>query len=175
MKIPELTIISTLDPPELERLVTLVNYAYVEGEKGICRPDLQRVSLEKMRQIIEKNELIILRINNIPQGCIQVSPSVYNKDAGMFGMLAVAQEPEFRKKGFGTLLVNEAEGWAKSQGYRFMDLELLKATDFIHAHKDRLQSWYEKRGYVYQYSQQFTSEELLMIKNYDFKIFRKLL
>ena len=164
---------SELNSDEIRELAALVNAAYLEGEKDICEPDLKRISQEELCQILEKGELITLRVNKIIKGCIHVCASPYDAQAALFGMLAVAPEPKYRGKGLGTELVLEAERYARSKGYKFLNLELLKPLDFFHNHKNRLQTWYEKLGYIYQRSQKFKSKELLIIRNYDFRIYKK--
>lgn len=160
---------------ELVSLAAIVNDAYAEGERDICLATMQRTSEQALSQMILKNELIGLWLNGSLKGCIHVQASPYEKNSGIFGMLVVTNEKEYRGQGFGTLLVDAAEKWALDQGFSSMNLELLKPLHFAHTHKNRLEAWYEKRGYLYQYSTVFLHPELLMIDEYNFKIYKKYL
>lgn len=164
-----------INAEELASLAAIINDTYTDGERGICLADMQRTSAQSLSHMIEKGELIGLLINSSLKSCIHVETSPYEKDSGLFGMLVVAKEDRFRGKGYGTFLVDTAEKWALDQGFSSMNLKLLKPLHYARAHKNRLEAWYEKRGYVYQYSTAFMHTELLMIDEYDFKIYKKAL
>lgn len=169
IKIPEIS------AQEVVELVKLVNDAYLVGEAGICMPTMERTSTEAMTRMIQQGELIGLRIGGVYRGCIHVSLSPYDgaKKSGIFGMLAVANDPRYRGQGFGSILVDAAERWAKEKGFTAMNLELLKPLDWNQIHKDRLESWYTKRGYLHIKSRIFPHPEILIINEHVCKIFRK--
>jgi GNAT superfamily N-acetyltransferase len=183
MKIPddhqsiEISIIdeNSVEAYEVNELVDIVNVAYRQGESGICIPNLVRITERKLLELIATKELLGLRVAGLLKGCIAVKASPYASGSALFGMLALDHDMKYRNKGYGSLLVKKAEGFALENGFGFMDLELLKPTLFAHDHKNRLEAWYEKIGYVYQFSSIFTNLELLIIKDYDFKIYRKAL
>lgn len=167
--------LSEIKSEEIEALATLVNQAYLQGEEGICLPEMKRTSPEEMRTFIERGELIGLKISHIWRGCIHVSLSPYDKSgkSGLFGMLAIANEAQFRSKGYGTLLVQAAEEWARQQNYTQMMLELLQPTDWVQSHKKRLEDWYINRGYKPRLIETFPHPSVLLPGNYEFKIFSK--
>jgi len=64
----------------------------------------------------------------------------------MLGRIVVL--PEYRHQGLGTLVVQEAEKWAREQGYRTAVLES----------RDNKTHFYETMGYVPDYSQKVIGE-----------------
>lgn len=166
---------SEILPEDIVALVRLVNTAYRKGEEGICWPHMERTSEKMMAQMIQKNELIGLRIGRSWKGCVHVSPSPYKstKKSALFSMLAVADESLCRGQGYGSLLVQSAEILAKERGYTRMMLELLKPLKWKQSHKERLESWYIKRGYRHADTPPFYLPEVLMIQEYIFRIFTK--
>jgi GNAT superfamily N-acetyltransferase len=160
---------------EIAALARLVNAAYHKGEEGICLPNVERTSENAITQMIQRDELIGLRVGRSWKGCVHVGSSPYdsaNKSA-LFGMLAVAGGSQYRGHGYGTLLVQSAEILAKKRGYVRMMLELLKPLNWKQAHKERLENWYIKRGYLHIDTPPFHRPEILMLKECIFKIFQK--
>lgn len=166
---------SEIRPEEIAALTRLVNAAYHKGEEGICLPDVERTSANEMIEMIQRGELIGLRIDSAWKGCVRVCLSPYDdtKKSALFCMLAVEDKPQYRGQGYGTLLVQFAETWAKNRGYTHMMLELLKPLNWAQSHKERLESWYIKRGYKHIDTPPFLHLERLFPQEYAFKIFQK--
>ncbi len=162
---------------EVVALADLVNAAYRKGEEGICLPSIERTSENAITQMIQQNELIGLRIGHSWKGCVHVGLSPYDDThkSALFSMLAVADDPQYRGQGYGTLLVQSAEILAKKRGYICMTLELLKPLNWKQSHKERLESWYIKRGYIHTDTPPFNRPEILMLQEHEhiFKIFKK--
>lgn len=165
---------------EIDDLKTIINQAYLKGEEGICLPDMQRTNNTELVELIKAQSLIGLWVNDKLQGCVRVSQSPYDEPpkAAMFGMLVVKDDPSLRGKGYGSLLVSEAEHWARKNGYQKMILEFLMPKKFVHGHKMRLLNWYTDIGYEFSRSVEFHAPEVLLPhlrspENHDFAIYVK--
>lgn len=88
-------------------------------------------------------------------------------------MLAVADESRYRGKGYGAILMDSAEILAKNRGYKHMMLELLKPLSWVQSHKERLESWYIKRGYIHIDTLPPHRPEVLISQECILKIFIK--
>jgi GNAT superfamily N-acetyltransferase len=166
---------SEIRPEEVVALARLVNAAYHKGEKGICLPSIDRTSENAITQMIQRDELIGLCVDGFWKGCVHVGLSPYDdtKKSALFGMLAVVDDPQYRGQGYGTLLVQSAEILAKRRGYARMMLELLKPLNWKQSHKERLESWYIKRGYLHIDTPPFNRPEILIPQEHIFKVFKK--
>lgn len=167
---------SEIRQEEIVTLARLVNLAYRKGEEGIILPNTKRASEKAITQMIQQNELIGLRVDSAWKGCVHVGLSPYDNtsESALLGMLTVADESRYRRgKGYGTILMDSAETLAKNRGYKHMMLELLKPLSWVQSHKERLESWYIKRGYIHIDTLPLHRPEVLISQECILKIFRK--
>ena len=75
-----------------------------------------------------------------------------DKQRVMLGRIVVL--PEYRHQGLGTLVVQEAEAWAKELGYRTAVVES----------RDNKVHFYETMGYVADYSQRIVGETFICLR-----------
>lgn len=125
-------------------LVNMINAVYRKAEDDIWQKEHQRVSHERLTEIIEKQELLIAIIDNDIAGCIHIEP--VNVTLYKFKMLTA--NPKHKGIGIGSRLVKFAEETALKMGAETMQLELLVPTQFTHKDKVFLHNWYTKIGYV---------------------------
>ena len=98
-------------------------------------------------------------------------------DGGLaeFGMLVAS--PELRGVGIGRALVAFAEGWAREQGFRRMQLELLVPQTWEHPVKEFLRGWYTRIGYrqvrTGRLEEAYPALQPLLATPCDFTIFHK--
>ena len=126
-----------------EFLVDMINKVYLESEAKIWLDGHQRITPERMTEVVADGELLVAEKDNQIAGCIhleQKSDKVYR-----FKMLVA--NPKFKGTGIGSILVNYAEKVAIIRGAKKMQLELLVPTDFILDDKVFLESWYTRIGY----------------------------
>jgi len=154
------------DGKDVATLTSLINIAYAVGEKGIIldtkeRP-FQRMTLEETEQLVHQDKLLLLSVKNDEEtekeveiiGCIKVDinndtpTSGIDTTVGEWGCLAVNEA--YQKKGYGTLLVQAAEQYFRSNSCVSMQLELLSPTTWKHPHKERLRSWYTSSSAGYR-------------------------
>jgi N-acetylglutamate synthase-like GNAT family acetyltransferase len=124
-------------------LVEMINKVYLESEADLWLEAHQRISPERMAEVIADGELLIAEKDNQIAGCIHLerkSDSVYR-----FKMLVT--NPKLKRNGIGTILVDYAERVAIKRGAKKMQLELLVTTDFIIEDKVFLKNWYTRLGY----------------------------
>jgi len=124
-------------------LVKMINDVYVESEGDIWIDEHQRITMERLTEIIALKQLLLAYKGNEIYGCIHLEP--INEDAYKFKMLVA--NPVYKGKGVGSILVNYAEEEAVKNGARVMHLELLVPTEFIHPDKVFLHNWYSRIGY----------------------------
>gem|GEM_PF-3101507 len=119
---------SEIKQEEIVTLVKLINVAYRRGEEGIILPNTERTSEKAITEMIQRDQLIGLRIDSSWKGCVHVGLSPYghtNKSA-LLGMLTVRDESRYRAKGYGTMLMQSAKTLAKNRGYRIYDVRTFK-------------------------------------------------
>ncbi len=125
-------------------LVNMINAVYRNTEDEIWLKEHQRVSAERLTEVIDKKELLIAIIENKIAGCIHLEP--INNTLYKFKMLTA--NPTYKGIGIGSKLVKFAEEQAVVYGATTMQLELLVPTDIILEDKVFLHNWYSKIGYV---------------------------
>ena len=121
-------------PEEAERLVPLINAAFVKAEGYII--DRDRVDLELIQSLLAKGEFLIAEDGAALAGCVYLER---RGDRAYLGLLSVA--PERQKSGIGSMLMREAEQRCAKAGCRFMDLRIIDLRKDNHA-------FYKRRGYV---------------------------
>ena len=139
----ETRIASQLDENQVGFLINMINEVYRASEDDIWIDEHQRITLERLLEIIELGELLLAFQNDKIYGCIHLEP--ITKSVYKFKMLAA--NPMFKGKGIGSILVKYAEQQALSYGAATMQLELLVPTEFTHPDKVFLHDWYTKIGY----------------------------
>jgi GNAT superfamily N-acetyltransferase len=120
-------------------LARVVNAAYDQGEHDIWHPGWQRVTVDRMRELVAAGEIAVA--GDPPAGCVRIQ----RLDAGtaMFGMLSV--DPAAHGTGLGKALIAFAE---QAYDVSEMELELLVPRGDPHPKKVRLHEWYSRLGYV---------------------------
>ena len=137
------TIPSQLDENQVGFLVKMINDVYVESEGNIWIDEHQRITKERLLEIITLKELLIATSEDEICGCIHLEPM---RDS-QFKFKMLVANPEFKGKGVGSILVQFAESEAKKMGGEVMQLELLVPTEFTHEDKVFLHNWYSRIGY----------------------------
>lgn len=131
------------DPAHTERICTLVNDIYVTAEEGIWRPEKKRIEPDELLKKMKTGEVFLAwkgeEIIGTVYG-IRESNGVYR-----FEMLSV--DPKSREAGIGSLLVEHVENRAETLGCEEIQFELLHPKSWAHPGKERMKSWYLKRGY----------------------------
>jgi len=121
----------------------MINEVYQESEGKIWKDGYERISKSSLLEIITKGEFLLAVTGAEICGCIHLEPM----DGRMAKFKMLVANPAFKGLGVGSLLVNYAEEIAKSKGVHKMQLELLVPTEFEHADKIFLKSWYTRIGY----------------------------
>lgn len=129
---------------DIAALVNMINAVYRNAEDEIWQKEHQRVSLARLTEILEKQELLIATANNEIAGCIHLEPVSNN----LYKFKMLTANPKYKGTGVGSKLVKFAEETAIKLGADTMQLELLVPTQFIHQDKVFLHNWYTKIGYV---------------------------
>jgi GNAT superfamily N-acetyltransferase len=131
------------DASFVAEVTDLVNTVYADGEKGIWVAGAARTDRDELASLIRAGELGVARREGEVLGAVRIRrlPS----GEGEFGMLAA--HPAHRGTGLGRELVAFAEGWARDQGVRTMQLEVLFPNEWEHPTKVFLRDWYIRSGY----------------------------
>ncbi len=121
-------------------LARIVNAAYETGEVGIWRPGWQRVTADRMHELVAAGEIAVAWDGDTPVGCVRVQR--LDEQTAMFGMLSV--DPAAHGSGLGRALIAFAE---EAYDVAEMELELLIPRGAPHPSKVRLHDWYSRLGY----------------------------
>jgi N-acetylglutamate synthase-like GNAT family acetyltransferase len=124
-------------------LVEMINEVYLESEAEIWLVGHQRISPERMAEVITDGELLIAEKDNQIAGCIHLE----RKSDNTYRFKMLVTNPKLKRNGIGTILVDYAEKVAIERGAEKMQLELLVTTDFIIEDKVFLKNWYTRLGY----------------------------
>ena len=124
-------------------LTELVNEVYAAGEKGIWIEGTDRTGPAEIAAMIEAGHLVVARDGDAVIGAMRLQRLPTGE--GEFGMLVA--HPAHRGAGIGRELIAYAEDWARSQGLRTMQLELLFPRGWTHPVKQFLHDWYQRLGY----------------------------
>ena len=135
--------IASKDSVDVQSLCVMINKVYRKAEDDIWQKNHERISIDRLTEIIEKEELLLAKNNKAIAGCIHLEP--VNTDLYKFKMLAA--NPQFKGMGVGSVLVKFAEKTAIERGALKMQLELLVPTEFNHPEKVFLHNWYSRIGY----------------------------
>lgn len=165
--------INNISTKEINSLVKIINDAYKVAEGDLWINSAKRVTFDEMQTLINQNQIIIATNNNEIVGSVKVAR--LSKDVAEFGMLAT--NFNYRDLGIGTKLVNTAEDWARNNGFRIMQLELLTPKHYINPSKEILKEWYTKGGYKHHsiepFKNLFPNTYHLLAVECDFNIYHK--
>ncbi len=134
-----------LSPNQIVLITNLINTVYENSEREFWPTDgsYTRTTIDEISSFVEKEELIIAKVDNIILGTVHVYP--INSTTLGFGMLTASIK--YRKKGIGNLLLQAVETYAKTNKFSKIQLELLKPVHFKHPEKEFLEKWYRKNDY----------------------------
>ena len=139
----ELRIATSVDHDKVNFLVEMINKVYEKSESNIWIDNHNRISKNRLIEIIKSKELLLATNGNDICGCIHLEQ--VNDDIFKFKMLVA--NPVYNRRGIGSLLVEFAEQKAMDNNAKIMQLELLVPTEFIHDDKVFLDKWYTRIGY----------------------------
>lgn len=135
--------IASKDSVDTQSLFTMINKVYRNAEDDIWQKNHERISIDRLTEIIEKEELLLAKKGKNIAGCIHLEP-VNN---GLYKFKMLAANPIFKGMGVGSALVKFAEKTAVERDALKMQLELLVPTEFSHPDKVFLHNWYSRIGY----------------------------
>lgn len=132
-------------------LTNLINTAYLASEAEFWEPGkFTRCSAADVGRYIQSSEMALAwragSSHSDPAdlvGCVRVQ-MLDGVTAGC-GMLVC--DPAFHGTGVGRALIEFAEEWARRRGAEQMQVEVIVGEGWVHALKERLARWYERRGY----------------------------
>ena len=112
--------------------------AYYVRIQAMARKHQLPLNVEFDEHDTPETQYIVIVDDYLPIATCRLVP--VSKEQIMLGRIVVL--PEYRHKGMGTLVVQEAEKWAKEQGFKVSVLES----------RDNKTHFYETMGYVADYS-----------------------
>jgi GNAT superfamily N-acetyltransferase len=126
------------------QLVTdMINTVYEIAESGMWKAGTPRLLASETAELVLKGEIFIAQISDKIVGCVRIRR--INENTYEFGLLVCKRE--LQGQGIGSALVKYAESYARANGGKFMQLELLFPKTWQHKSKEILKSWYERMGY----------------------------
>jgi len=124
-------------------LAARINRAYAVAEADLWLPGKDRISPERVREIVAEGELAVARLERRVVGSVRLRR--LEPEVGFFGLLAV--EPSAQGAGIGGELIRFAERSMRDAGAQQMELRLLVPRASSDLHKERLHEWYSRLGY----------------------------
>ncbi|GEM_PF-672360 len=122
----------------------LINESYELEEAGFWKPNHQRITIDELRSLVSKGEIIIATDNcQIVGGC---RINVLDSTRGEMCMLCVRDD--YRGKGLMSQLINFMENTFREKKLTTSCIEILKPTTWTHPKKEQFISYYESNGYV---------------------------
>jgi GNAT superfamily N-acetyltransferase len=168
---------SMISENEIEQLTALINSVYKASEGDFWPSDgsYSRTNIDEVTDFISKEEMIVAYLDSEIVGSVHIYP--VNETILGFGMLTSSKK--YRKKGIGNELLKSVEAYAVENGFKIIQLELLKPIAFNHPEKEFLAFWYQKCGYKYHETiphEKLYFKQATMLKfPCKFDIFQKLL
>jgi len=144
-------IIRQADETDLDILLSLIRNSFnsvaekLELTMENCPKYVAFYTKERLLSDFEKGmKYYVLQKDHKPCGCIALEKA----KSGVCYLERLAVLPEYRKKGYGAMLVNHIFKHASQLGVKRMELAMIS--------KDRkLKSWYKKFGFVQKYTKKF--------------------
>ena len=132
------------DESLVPELVTLINRAYAVGEAGLWQGSVERTDAPEITEAVRAGHMLIASVDGRLAGCLRTRPlSATVAEVGLIGV-----DPGAWGGGTGRALIAAAEDRARSRGSARIRLELLVPRTGTHPDKERLRSWYTRRGYA---------------------------
>ena len=122
------------DMQDAEAIVTVINAAFRNAESFLI--DQDRIDAETVRDLLQKGSFLIADDLGVLCGCVYMEP---RGNRSYLGLLSV--DPQRKKSGLGSRLMQAAEDHCAKAGSRFMDLRIVNV-------RKELPSFYRRRGYV---------------------------
>tara|TARA_Y100000385_G_scaffold291430_1_gene369384 strand:- start:5029 stop:5559 length:531 start_codon:yes stop_codon:yes gene_type:complete len=164
-----------LSREDKHHIFEIMRIAYATTEIEIWGEDYVRISEAEYFSLIDDGKITVAYFEGVIAGCNQV----YEREDGSFGFGLLATHQEFRKRGIGRALIENAENRARTSGAKYMEIEILRPRDIEVPGKLILQKWYESMGYEYVYSENFANRKPIkakrLIRPSDFDCYRKTL
>ena len=127
---------------EAAEIVRVINAAFKPAESFFIDGD--RTDLEHVCEYLTKG---VFLVTDDLGGCVYVE---VQGDRAYFGLLSV--DPARQKSGIGKRLIAAAEGHARGQGCRFMDIHVVNL-------REELPPYYRSLGYVESGTEPFHGED----------------
>ena len=125
------------------RIFDLMVRAYAITEEDIWGENYVRVPREEYFRLLENETFFIALEGDQLIGSIQV----YRKSDTLFGLGLLNIDFEHKGRNIGSLLVSAAEDYARQNGGKCMQIEILRPEISDSAYKKWLEEWYEKLNY----------------------------
>lgn len=132
-------------------IVKLVNDVYDVAEENMWKEKGVRTHLSEIESLTKEGRILVAEVEGKITGLIKISK--IDDTTGEFGMLVV--DPSARRRKLGRTLVDSAETWARSEGFKTMQLQLLTPRMWNHPTKEFLKGWYSRMGYSPQCTSPF--------------------
>ncbi|KXX82706.1 Uncharacterized protein YxbD [Madurella mycetomatis] len=139
------------DAPFVTYLANLVKAVYASSEAEFWQPGkFTRCSAAELSSYIQSSQIALAwrpgSSRSDPanlMGCVRLH--MLDGSTAACGMLVC--DPAVRSSGVGRGLIEFAEEWARCQGAEQVQVEVIIGDGWVHAFKERLAEWYERRGY----------------------------
>jgi GNAT superfamily N-acetyltransferase len=143
---------AALSEEEIFRLYEIMRIAYALTEVEVWGEDYVRISLNDYKKLIDKDEILMAVSNSEIVGGIHY----YQRAADKFAFSLLSADFNKSGLGIGRALIDEVAKRAKQAGANYLVIEILRPKDMEVPFKVRIRDWYERMGFVYTGSQDFS-------------------
>jgi len=126
-----------------KQLTTMINQAFRSTESGMWQSTMQRTNADDIVDFIQNGEMVCVYKKAKVAGCMRLQR--ITEEIAEIGMLAVDLTEQ--GLGVGRSLIQFGEAELIAQGYKILQIELLKPKNYSDESREKLQQWYERLGY----------------------------
>jgi len=155
MIIIELASQNKMSQDDINKAYSLLSIAYAETEKEIWGENYSRLRLDEFIDLIDAEEVFFAKIKDEIVGSIHTS----RLDDESFGFGLLSADFDRKGLGIGRKLIKTAEIHAKSQGAKYMKIEILRPSNVELPQKKQLDEWYRRQGYEFINSMSFVDRK----------------
>ena len=135
-----------LTEKQLQKAIDLINNSYKDAEKDLWKPTKQRITKDKLVELMNKRMLWIVSFKNHIIGTLKLT--YLDQNRAEFGLFCI--DPAFRGYNIGQALIERAEKETLNSGRKTMELEIFLPKNLILSCRERLKNWYKAQNYYFE-------------------------
>ena len=143
---------AVLSEEEKFKLYEIMRIAYALTEVEVWGENYVRLTFEEYKTLIEKDEILVAMHEDEIVGGVHY----YQRSKHKFAFSLLSADFDKSGLGIGRALIEEVEKRAKNKNANYIEIEILRPRGIEVPFKVRIRDWYQRLGFVYKGSQDFT-------------------